>query len=93
MTERVERRVARALLRLVQERRSRRSPLEVHCALARRTPLTSGTFAGWIALCRATVDDLSAGATADHAKRSASTIAVALQPNITADQGVELTVT
>jgi hemoglobin len=67
------------------------SPLEVHRALAQRTPLTSDRFARWIALFHKTVDDLFAGATADHAKQSASRIALALQQNIAADRGVVLT--
>jgi hemoglobin len=69
-----------------------RVELEVHRTLAERTPLTSGVFARWIALFHATVDDLFAGATAEHTKRSASRIAMALQHHIAADRGVELAV-
>jgi hemoglobin len=71
----------------------RGSPLEVHRALAQRTPLTSGAFARWIALFHTTVDELFTGPTADHAKRSASRIALALQHHIAANQGVEADVT
>jgi hemoglobin len=64
------------------------SPLEVHRALALRTPLTTHAFARWIALFHATVDDLFAGATADRAKESASRIALVLQHHIAADHGL-----
>jgi hemoglobin len=67
------------------------APLVVHRALAQRTPLTSSGFGRWIALFHQTIDDLFAGTTADHAKQSASRIAVALQHNIAADHGAELT--
>ena len=67
------------------------APLEAHRALARRTPLTSGAFDRWIALFHQTVDDLFAGFTANHAKQSASRIALVLQHNIAADHSAELT--
>lgn len=67
------------------------APLEAHRALARRTPLTSGAFDRWIALFHQTVDDLFAGFTANHAKQSASRIALVLQHHIAADRGAELT--
>jgi hemoglobin len=61
-------------------------PLFVHRDLARRTPLTSRGFDRWLALFHATVDDLFAGRVADHAKRSATRLAVALENNIAADR-------
>jgi hemoglobin len=53
--------------------------------------LTSDGFDRWITLFHETVDDLFAGSTADHAKQSASRIALALQHNIAADHSAELT--
>ena len=52
--------------------------------------VTSGAFARWIALFHTTVDDLFARPTADHAKRSASRIALALQHHIATDPHVTL---
>jgi len=66
------------------------APLEAHRALARRTPLTSDAFNRWIALFHETVDDLFAGTTANHAKQSASRIAMVLQHHVAAGQGAEL---
>ncbi|MGE0706008.1 MAG: group III truncated hemoglobin [Vicinamibacterales bacterium] len=65
------------------------SPLEAHRALAQRAPLTSGAFNRWIALFHQTVDDLFAGTMANHAKQSASRIAVVLQHHIAAAQCAE----
>jgi hemoglobin len=59
-------------------------PLVVHRALDQRTPLTDREFDRWVALFHGTVDDLFAGAVADHAKRSASQIAAVLQHAIAA---------
>jgi hemoglobin len=67
------------------------APLEAHRVLARRTPLTSSGFDRWMALFHETVNDLFAGTTADHAKQSASRIALVLQHHIAADHGAELT--
>jgi len=65
--------------------------LEVHHTLAQRTPLTRGAFDRCIALFHLTVDDLVAGSTANHAKQSASRISMALQHNIAAEHGAEVT--
>ena len=54
-------------------------PFVVHQQLARLTPLTPEAFARWLALFQATVDDLFAGATAEHAKESAARIAATLE--------------
>jgi hemoglobin len=67
------------------------APLEAHRTLARSAPLTSGAFDRWIALFHQTVDDLFAGFTANHAKQSASRIALVLQHNIAADRSAALT--
>lgn len=58
------------------------TPLVVHRALARRTPLTTAAFNRWIALFQSTVDDLFSGPMAEHAKTSASRIAVTMEHNI-----------
>jgi len=42
------------------------TPLVVHRALARRTPLTTAAFDLWIALFRSTVDDLFSGPMAER---------------------------
>jgi hemoglobin len=58
------------------------TPLVVHRALARRTPLTRAAFDRWIALFQSTVDDLFWGPMAEHAKRSASRIAATMEHHI-----------
>jgi hemoglobin len=58
------------------------TPLVVHRALARRTPLTTAAFDRWIALFQSTVDDLFSGPMAEHAKNSASRIAATMERSI-----------
>jgi hemoglobin len=62
------------------------TPLVVHRALARQTPLTAEAFERWVALFHTTVDDLFTGATAEQAKSSAVRIAAAMEHHI-ADAG------
>lgn len=61
---------------------SKGTPLVVHRALARRTPLTTAAFDRWIALFRSTVDDLFSGPMAEHAKDSAARIAATMEHNL-----------
>jgi truncated hemoglobin YjbI len=61
------------------------APLDVHGALARRTPLTTREFDRWVSLFHATVDDLFTGSIADQAKESAARIAVILQRHVATD--------
>jgi hemoglobin len=65
------------------------TPLVVHRALARRTPLTRRAFDRWVALFHTTVDDLFEGVVADNAKRSAARIAVIMLHNIAGDEGTD----
>ena len=58
------------------------TPLLVHRALDRRTPLTTAAFNRWIALFQSTVDDLFSGPMAEHAKNSAARIAATMEHNI-----------
>ena len=58
------------------------TPLVVHRALARRTPLTPVAFERWISLFHSTVDDLFSGPMADHAKNSAVRIAATMEHHI-----------
>jgi len=58
------------------------TPLLVHRALDRRTPLTTAAFDCWIGLFQSTVDDLFSGAMAEHAKNSAVRIAATMEHNI-----------
>jgi hemoglobin len=62
------------------------NPAIVHRALARITTMGGREFDRWVALFRATVDDLFAGAIAEEAKRRASHIAFVMQRHIAADQ-------
>ena len=59
------------------------TPLIVHRALARHTPLTAQAFNRWVTLFQTTVDDLFTGAMADHAKRSAVRIAATMEQHLT----------
>jgi hemoglobin len=58
------------------------TPLLVHRALDRRTPLTTAAFDRWIALFQSTVDDLLSGPMAEHAKNCAVRIAGTMEHNI-----------
>src|SRR5438093_1977893 len=58
------------------------TPLLVHRALDRRTPLTTAAFDRWIALFQSTVDDLFSGPMAEHAKTCAVRIAAPMENNI-----------
>jgi hemoglobin len=58
------------------------TPLLVHRALDRRTPLTVAAFDRWIALFQSTVDDLFSGPMAEHAKNCAVRIAATMEHNI-----------
>ena len=58
------------------------TPLLVHRALDRRTPLTTAAFDRWIALFQSTVDDLFTGPMAEHAKNSAVRIAATMEHKI-----------
>jgi hemoglobin len=66
------------------------APLEVHRALAQRTPLTCDLFNRWLMLFHSTVDDLFSGPMAEHAKRSAARIAATMQHNLTTDGALSL---
>jgi hemoglobin len=50
-----------------------------HAALHRRTPLRAGHFERWLALWRATVDELFAGPRAELAKAAAARVGQAFQ--------------
>ena len=65
------------------------TPLVVHRALARQTPLTAEAFDRWIGLFHTTVDDLFSGTMADHAKNSAIRIAAALEQHVTISDPVD----
>jgi hemoglobin len=58
------------------------TPLLVHRALDRRTPLTTAAFHRWIALFQSTVDDLFSGPVAEHAKNSAVRIAATIKHHL-----------
>ena len=58
------------------------TPLLVHRALDRRTPLTTAAFDRWIALFQSTVDDLFSGPMAEHAKNCAVRIAATMEHHI-----------
>ena len=62
------------------------TPLVVHRALARHTPLTGETFDRWVALFHTTVDDLFSGAIANQAKESAVRIAATMEHRLTIEQ-------
>lgn len=59
------------------------TPLVVHRALARHTPLTAEAFDHWVTLFETTVDDLFTGTMADHAKHSAVRIAATMKQHLT----------
>jgi hemoglobin len=59
------------------------TPLVVHRALARQTPLTGEAFDRWVALFQTTVDDLFMGTMADYAKSSAVRIAATMEHHVT----------
>jgi len=65
------------------------TPLVVHQALARHTPLTAEAFDRWIGLFHTTVDDLFSGAMADHAKSSAIRIAAAMEQQVTISDRID----
>ena len=62
---------------------SKGTPLVVHCALARHTPITAEAFDRWVTLFKTTVDDLFTGTMADHAKHSAVRIAATVEQHVT----------
>ena len=65
------------------------TPLVVHRALARQTPLTAEAFDRWISLFHTSVDDLFSGTMADHAKDSAIRIAAAMEEHLTIGDPVD----
>jgi len=75
---------------LFQQATFRGNPPALHRALARLTPMTGQEFGRWISLFHDTVDHLFAGPMAEHAKLSASRIALVLQHHIGGEQGLEL---
>jgi hemoglobin len=66
------------------------TPLVVHRALARHTPLTAEAFDRWVTLFQTTVDDLFNGTMADHAKNSAVRIAATMEQHLTVRDPIPL---